>query len=124
MPRGGGARWAWVKRVVKDYWYIIVPVEVVSAVLWYGGLHLAVVSGGADLEHLLARAGASEELLARLREGEVGAHVATLVIYNLLFPVRQVLTLAICWAGIAWVRRHRPTWTTGRAVGGVRRWTK
>ena len=51
-----------IKQMIRDYWYVIIPVEVVTSVMWYGGFFLMLKSG-VDIVQLLTNIGVSEQTL-------------------------------------------------------------
>ena len=48
--------------MVRDYWYVIIPVEVVTSVMWYGSIFLSLKSG-VDIVQILSSIGVSEQTL-------------------------------------------------------------
>ena len=48
--------------MIKDYWYVIIPVEVVTSVMWYGAIFLS-LKGGVDIVQVLTNLGVSEQTL-------------------------------------------------------------
>lgn len=51
-----------LKQMIKDYWYVIIPVEVVTSVMWYGAIFLS-LKGGVDIVQVLTNLGVSEQTL-------------------------------------------------------------
>ena len=54
--------WSKLKQMIKDYWYIIIPVEVVTSAMWYGAIFLS-LKGGVDIVQVLTNVGFSEKTL-------------------------------------------------------------
>ena len=54
--------WSRLKQMVRDYWYVIIPVEVVTSVMWYGSIFLSLKSG-VDIVQILSSIGVSEQTL-------------------------------------------------------------
>ena len=48
--------------MIKDYWYIIIPVEVVTSIGWYG-LFFFSLRSGVDIVEILTNMGVSEQTL-------------------------------------------------------------
>ena len=48
--------------MIKDYWYVIIPVEVATSVIWYGAIFLS-LKGGVDIVQVLTNMGVSEQTL-------------------------------------------------------------
>ena len=51
-----------LKQMIKDYWYIIVPVEIVTSIGWYGAFFFSLRSG-VDIIELLTNLGVSQQTL-------------------------------------------------------------
>ena len=51
-----------LKQMIKDYWYVIIPVEVATSVIWYGAIFLS-LKGGVDIVQVLTNMGVSEQTL-------------------------------------------------------------
>ena len=51
-----------LKQMIKDYWYVIIPVEIVTSVMWYGAIFLSLKSG-VDIVQVLTNMGVSEQTL-------------------------------------------------------------
>ena len=51
-----------LKQMIRDYWYVIIPVEIVTSIMWYGGIFLMLKSG-VDIVQLLSNIGVSEQTL-------------------------------------------------------------
>lgn len=48
--------------MIKDYWYVIIPVEIVTSIGWYGAIFLSLRSG-VDIVDILSHIGVSQETL-------------------------------------------------------------
>ena len=103
-PKG---TWAKLKQMVRDYWYVIVPVEVVTSVMWYASIYLSLQSG-LDMVAVLEALGASEATVARLPSAEAGYHAIAFILYKVLSPVRHGVSLAISSVVVARLERTRP----------------
>ena len=51
-----------LKQMIKDYWYVIIPVEIVTSIGWYGAIFLSLRSG-VDIVDILSHIGVSQETL-------------------------------------------------------------
>ena len=98
-----------MKQMIKDYWYIIIPMEVVTSVFWYGSIFLTLKSG-VDIVQLLASLGVSTETLAKLPAagGDTGYHALTFVCYKVISPVRHTLVLALSTGLVARLEKTKP----------------
>jgi len=113
--------WAKLKQMVKDYWYVIIPVEVGTSVLWYASIYLSLQSG-LDIVGLLEQVGAGEATLARLPSAEAGYHALAFICYKVISPLRHGLSLAISSVVVAKLEKSRPGYlkTSGQLNQGAR----
>ena len=51
-----------LKQMIRDYWYVIIPVEIVTSIAWYGAIFLSLKSG-VDIVQILTNFGVSEQTL-------------------------------------------------------------
>merc|ERR1719322_1309970 len=98
-----------IKQMIRDYWYVIIPVEVVTSVMWYGGFFLMLKSG-VDIVQLLTNIGVSEQTLSKLPAagGDAGYHALAFICYKVISPVRHGLSLAISAAIVARMEKTSP----------------
>jgi len=97
------------KQMLKDYWYIIIPVEIGTSIIWYAGIFLSLKSG-VDLVNILSSIGVSEENLAKLPAagGDAGYHALAFVCYKIISPIRHGLSLGISAAVVSGLEKTRP----------------
>ena len=97
------------KQMVKDYWYVIIPVEVGTSVIWYGAIFISLKSG-VDLVEILTTMGVSENTLGKLPSagGDYGYHALTFLCYNVISPIRYTISLAISAALVSRLGKTRP----------------
>jgi len=93
--------------MVKDYWYVIIPVEIGTSIVWYAAIYLSLRSG-LDIVSLLETLGASEETLARLPRAEAGYHALAFICYKCISPLRHGLSLAISSVVVTRLEKTRP----------------
>ncbi|VDD94455.1 unnamed protein product [Enterobius vermicularis] len=88
-------RMALLKYYVKRYWYIAIPVHIVSCLLWYAAAFLAVKSG-VDVVSLLEHLRVPEYLIGKVRNMPPHAGYAALafVLYKIASPLRYATTIA------------------------------
>merc|ERR1719348_1386511 len=98
-----------IKQMIRDYWYGIIPVEVVTSVMWYGGFFLMLKSG-VDIVQLLTNIGVSEQTLSKLPAagGDAGYHALAFICYKVISPIRHGLSLAISAALVARLETTNP----------------
>merc|ERR1719153_1999427 len=94
------------KQMVKDYWYIIIPVEAVTSVLWYGSIYIALRSG-VDIGDLLTTLGIPEDKLPS-SGGGAGYHAITFFCYKIISPLRHTLSIGITGAIVTGLNKTRP----------------
>ena len=75
------------KKMWKDYWYVVIPVHVVTSVGWYGGFYLLIKSG-VDIPAMLEWIGTSEAYVDKLRHSDLGTLALMVVCYKFATPVR------------------------------------
>merc|ERR1719470_402462 len=97
------------KQMVKDYWYIIIPVEAGTSVIWYGAIFVSLKSG-VDIVDLLLTIGVSENTLAKLPSagGDYGYHALAFVCYKVISPLRHLISLGISGALVSRLEKTRP----------------
>ena len=54
-----------LKQMIRDYWYVIIPVEIITSIAWYGAIFLSLKSG-VDIVQILTNVGVSEQTLRYL----------------------------------------------------------
>jgi len=101
--------WSRLKQMIRDYWYVIIPVEVVTSVMWYGAIFLSLKSG-VDIVQILSSIGVSEQTLRKLPAagGDAGYHALAFLCYKLISPVRHGLSLAISAGLVTRLESTRP----------------
>merc|ERR1719239_790927 len=80
------------KQMMKDYWYVLIPVHVATSVVWFGGFYLMLKSG-VDIVGALEFVGTSEKLLGFLRNSEAGYYALSYACYKIATPVRYTVTV-------------------------------
>jgi len=105
------------KQMLKDYWYIIIPVEIGTSVVWYGAIFLSLKSG-MDIVHLLESVGVSESTLNKLpiAGGEAGYHALAFVCYKVISPIRHTISIGITAAVVSWLQKTRPGFLTSSSI--------
>ena len=48
--------------MIRDYWYVIIPVEIVTSVGWYAAIFISLRSG-VDIVEILSNIGVSQQSL-------------------------------------------------------------
>jgi len=97
------------KQMLKDYWYIIIPVEIGTSVFWYGAIFLSLKSG-VDIVQILTSMGVSEHTLGKLPNagGDTGYHALTFICYKVISPIRHTISIGITAGIVSWLNKTRP----------------
>lgn len=91
------------KQMYRDYWYVLVPVHVVTSVAWFGGFYYLVKSG-VDIVAILEKFGLSERWSEQLRDSKAGYLAMTFALYKLASPLRYMVTIGGSTFAIKWLR--------------------
>ncbi|KAJ2953799.1 hypothetical protein O0L34_g1427 [Tuta absoluta] len=81
-----------LKVMYRDYWYVTVPVHMMTSAIWFGGLYY-IVSSGVDMLAVVESFGISEKLTAPLKESGAGNFAVSLALYKLISPLRYAVTI-------------------------------
>lgn len=80
------------KQMYRDYWYVLVPVHLITSLGWFAGFYYLAKSG-VDVTALLERMGISERLINPLRDSSAGYIALAYALYKIATPVRYTITL-------------------------------
>uniref|UniRef100_A0A6P7HGZ0 Uncharacterized protein C18orf19 homolog A-like n=1 Tax=Diabrotica virgifera virgifera TaxID=50390 RepID=A0A6P7HGZ0_DIAVI len=80
------------KQMYRDYWYILVPVHLVTSSIWFGGFYYMAKSG-IDIVHILESWHVSEKVLNPLRDSSMGYLAVAYACYKIATPARYTVTL-------------------------------
>lgn len=82
------------KNVAKKYWYVVLPVHLVTSTVWFG-LFYYVVSSGVDVPALLGWLGFPEWIVDKVKNGHSWkSHVIIAYgLYKIFTPLRYMVTL-------------------------------
>ncbi len=81
------------KRLTKDYWYVLVPVHLVTSTVWIGTFYLMVKSG-VDIPGLLERMGTSHEKIEKIGHSKWAHLLLAYACYKIATPARYTVTVA------------------------------
>ena len=62
LPAKPDSTLARLKQMIKDYWYVIIPVEIVTSIGWYGAIFISLRSG-VDIVEILTNIGVSQQTI-------------------------------------------------------------
>ncbi|KAJ8920743.1 hypothetical protein NQ315_004882, partial [Exocentrus adspersus] len=71
----------------RDYWYVLVPVHLVTSAMWFGGFYFMAKSG-IDIVALLESWHVSERLVNPLRDSSMGYFAVSYALYKITTPAR------------------------------------
>lgn len=82
------------KNVIKKYWYIALPVHLVTSTLWFGSFYL-IASSGVDIPALLKCLGIPEWIIDKVRNGSSWTSylIISYGLYKIFTPLRYMVTL-------------------------------
>ncbi|XP_049830875.1 uncharacterized protein C18orf19 homolog A isoform X1 [Schistocerca gregaria] len=80
------------KVMYKKYWYVLVPVHLVTSIGWFGGFYYLAKSG-VDVVSLLESWNFSEVIIKPLRDSSAGYVAVAYALYKIATPVRYTVTL-------------------------------
>jgi len=81
------------KKMAKDYWYVLIPVHLVTSTVWMGGFYLMLKSG-VDVVAIMEACYVPEKILDKLRNSQMGYYALTYACYKIATPARYTVTLA------------------------------
>ena len=94
------------KQLVKDYWYVVIPVDLSTSVIWYLAI-LFCLKSGVNLEEVLYSLGLSEKSLEKLPKSG-GYHALAFFCYNVITPIRLTVSIMLSVALISRIVKTRP----------------
>lgn len=80
------------KQMYRDYWYVLVPVHLVTSLGWFGGFYYLTKSG-VDVIALLESMGISDKVINPLRDSSAGYIALAYALYKIATPLRYTVTL-------------------------------
>ncbi|XP_067120544.1 uncharacterized protein C18orf19 homolog A [Centruroides vittatus] len=80
------------KTMLKDYWYVLIPVHVATSLVWFGSFYY-VAKSGFDIVPYLEAVGFSERFLEPLKNSRLGYLAVASAMYKLATPARYMVTV-------------------------------
>lgn len=93
------------KALVKKYWYIAVPVHIVTSASWFATFYGA-TKAGLDFVPVLEKTSLPENYIEPLKRGNLGNVAQALVLYKIVTPFRYASTLAVTRSTIKYLRKR------------------
>ncbi|KFM63118.1 Protein FAM210A, partial [Stegodyphus mimosarum] len=78
--------------MLKEYWYVLIPVHMVTSVFWFGGFYYAAKSG-LDIVPFLEYINIPDKFINPLRNSSLGHIAVASALYKLATPARYMVTL-------------------------------
>lgn len=95
------------KAMYRDYWYVLVPVHVVTSAVWYGSFYY-MARTGVDIAALAELAHFSDETIEKIRKNSnnVAGHLAiAYLLYKVVTPLRYTVTLGGTTVSINYLKK-------------------
>jgi hypothetical protein len=80
------------KKMAKEYWYVLIPVHVVTSMCWLGGFYYA-SKCGVDIVGMMEQMHISDKLINPLRDSHLGHIAVAYLLYKIATPARYTVTL-------------------------------
>uniref|UniRef100_A0A1B0GLJ8 DUF1279 domain-containing protein n=1 Tax=Lutzomyia longipalpis TaxID=7200 RepID=A0A1B0GLJ8_LUTLO len=80
------------RKMYKEYWYVLVPVHIVTSAGWLGGFYYLSKSG-VDIATILETWHFNQTIIAHLRDSHLGHLAIAYFLYKIFTPVRYMVTL-------------------------------
>ncbi|KAG4079134.1 hypothetical protein HA402_001105 [Bradysia odoriphaga] len=80
------------KELTRKYWYVLVPVHVVTSAGWLAGFYYLSTSG-VDMVALLQALSINESIIDKLKDSSMGHYAITYMCYKIATPVRYTVTI-------------------------------
>lgn len=88
----------------KDYWYVLVPVHLVTSAAWLGGFYY-LASSGVDIPALLESMNFNERIVNSMRNSSMGYFAITYGLYKIATPARYAITLGGTTVSINYLKK-------------------
>ncbi|EDW53793.1 uncharacterized protein C18orf19 homolog A [Drosophila sechellia] len=93
------------KHMYKQYWYVLIPVHVLTSVGWFGGFYYLSKSG-VDVPALLQYVHLSENIIEKVQGSDMGHYAIAYLCYKVATPLRYALTLGCTTLSIKYLVQH------------------
>ncbi|XP_042879219.1 protein FAM210A-like isoform X2 [Penaeus japonicus] len=93
------------KLMYKQYWYVLIPVHVVTSIVWYGSFFIAAKSG-VDIVPMMEKLGAGEKILSHLRNSNAGYYAIAYAMYKIATPARYTVTIGGTTLSINYLKKR------------------
>ncbi|KAF0767936.1 protein FAM210A [Aphis craccivora] len=93
------------KNMAKKYWYIVLPVHLVTSTVWFGSFYL--IASIFDVPVLLERLGIPDSIIDKVRNGNSWTSYLVIAygLYKIFTPLRYMVTLGGTGITLRYLRR-------------------
>ncbi|CAH0556939.1 unnamed protein product [Brassicogethes aeneus] len=92
------------KKMYKDYWYVLIPVHLVTSAAWFGGFYYLAKSG-VDIAGLMESYNVSETITKPFRDSSMGYIAISYGLYKIVTPIRYTITLGGTTVSINYLKK-------------------
>ncbi|KAK5645764.1 hypothetical protein RI129_004228 [Pyrocoelia pectoralis] len=92
------------KAMYRDYWYVLVPVHLVTSAAWFGGFYYMAKSG-VDIVGILESWNVSEKITNKLKDSHMGYLAVSYALYKLSTPLRYTVTIGGTTLSIGYLQK-------------------
>ncbi|KAK4879019.1 hypothetical protein RN001_007165 [Aquatica leii] len=92
------------KSMYRDYWYVLVPVHLVTSIAWFGGFYYLAKSG-VDIVGILESWNVSHKITNSLKDSSMGYIAVAYALYKIATPIRYTITLGGTTISINYLKR-------------------
>lgn len=92
------------KSMMKSYWYVLIPVHIVTSIGWFAGFYYLLKSG-VDVVSYLESWNVSEAVIKPLRDSSAGYIAIAYAMYKIATPVRYTVTLGGTTVSINYLKK-------------------
>ncbi|EEB15890.1 conserved hypothetical protein [Pediculus humanus corporis] len=89
----------------KEYWYVLIPVHLITSSIWFGGFYYLAASG-IDIPALLESMGAPDSWVQNLKNSKAGNLVLAYTLYKVVTPVRYTITVGGTTISINYLKKY------------------
>lgn len=93
------------KLMYKQYWYVLIPVHVITSVGWFAGFYYLSQSG-VDIPAVLETLRVSETIIDKLKDSSMGHVAIAYLCYKIATPVRYMVTLGGTTISIKYLEQY------------------
>lgn len=92
------------KSMYRNYWYVLVPVHLVTSAAWFGGFYYMAKSG-VDIPGILESWNVNESITSKLRDSHMGYLAVSYALYKVSTPIRYTVTIGGTTISINYLRK-------------------